>query len=57
MRTSRDYYLRTAFILLGAHNCAATIRGQCLIEEIQYSINSHPSSASIFVSPAQKVLQ
>lgn len=35
--TSYGYYLRTAFISLGTPDCAAFIRGWCLIEEIRYA--------------------
>ena len=34
--TSRGYYLKVAFILLRASNRAATLRGRCLFEEIEY---------------------
>ena len=34
--TSRGYHLKVAFILLRASNRVATIRGQCLFEEIRY---------------------
>ena len=34
--TSRGYYFKMAFILLRASNRAATIRGWCLFEEIEY---------------------
>ena len=35
--TSHGYFSRAAFISLRTSDCSATIRGQCLFQEIQYA--------------------